>query len=73
MIPLSEIAERASEWQLPQATVEKDYVLGWLKAGHLSFVGWEREDNHIKRFRVDRIQVVELTGISFRPRYAVEF
>ncbi|MDD3925938.1 MAG: nucleotidyl transferase AbiEii/AbiGii toxin family protein [bacterium] len=33
MITVAEIRERATKWSLPEETVEKDYVLGWMLWG----------------------------------------
>ena len=41
--------------------------------GNLLFYGWEEAAGHIKAYKVADMQNVDPTGISFTPRYRVEF
>lgn len=54
-----------------QRTVEP-YSFRRSSDNNLLFYGFHREDQQMKCFRVDRIQRVEVTGISFAARYPVE-
>lgn len=49
------------------------YSLRVTKDGNLTFFGWQQGDYHIKQFRVDRIQNIELTNQSFTPKFPIEF
>lgn len=49
------------------------YSLRVTKDGNLTFFGWQQGDYHIKQFRVDRIQNIELTNQPFTPKFPVEF
>lgn len=49
------------------------YSLRSTKDGNLTFFGWQRGDFHIKQFRLDRVQNIELTDKSFYPKFPVEF
>jgi predicted nucleotidyltransferase component of viral defense system len=53
-------------------TVEP-YSFRQSREGNILFYGWKYEDDHIKCYRVDRIQSVEAIPQTFTPRYAVEF
>jgi predicted nucleotidyltransferase component of viral defense system len=41
--------------------------------GNLLFYGWEEAAGHIKAYKVAEMQNVHPTGISFMPRYRLEF
>lgn len=49
------------------------YSLRVTKDENLTFFGWQQGDYHIKQFRIDRIQNIELTQQIFYPKYPVEF
>jgi len=49
------------------------YSLRVTKDGNLTFFGWQEGDYHIKQFRLDRIQNIEVTDKSFYPKFPVEF
>lgn len=49
------------------------YSIKVTKDRNLTFFGWQQGDYHIKQFRVDRIQNIELTDQSFYPKFPVEF
>lgn len=49
------------------------YSLRVTKEGNLTFFGWQQGDHHIKQFRIDKIQNIELTQQTFYPKYPVEF
>lgn len=49
------------------------YSMRISKDGNLTFFGWQEGDYHIKQFRLDRIQNIEITNKSFYPKYPVEF
>lgn len=53
-------------------TVEP-YSFAASKKGDLSFYGWEWEGDQIKRYRLDRIELIEVSDTTFTPRYRVEF
>lgn len=56
-----------------ESRLVEPYSLRVTKDGNLTFFGWQQDDYHIKQFRVDRIQSVELTNQSFYPKFPVEF
>jgi hypothetical protein len=49
------------------------YSIRVTKDGNLTFFGWQEGDFHIKQFRLDRIQSIQLTNKSFYPKYPIEF
>lgn len=49
------------------------YSMRVTKDGNLTFFGWQEGDYHIKQFRLDRIQNIELSNKSFYPKFPVEF
>ena len=49
------------------------YSLRLTKDGNLTLFGWQQGDYHIKQFRVDRIQNIELSNQSFSPKFPIEF
>lgn len=53
--------------------IVEPYSFRRTKEGNITFYAHEVDGTHIKQFRVDRIQAIEPTNISFAPRYVVEF
>lgn len=49
------------------------YSMRVSKDGSPTFFGWQEGDYHIKQFRLDRIQNIELSNKTFYPKFPVEF
>jgi predicted nucleotidyltransferase component of viral defense system len=52
--------------------IAEPYSLRRAAAGHVTLFAWVRGDPHIKQFRLDEIQHLEVTRDTFIPRYDIE-
>jgi hypothetical protein len=53
--------------------IVEPYCLCRTRAGHLLLYAQRPEEPHIKAYRVDRIEGIEVQREAFEPRYPVEF